>query len=476
MSVQAIVEYIQPLDHILSDSEKIEIVNGQVRLKSQVLASEVLFSNFDTANELTSKRGDKELVFEGTDNTGQVADGVLKFPNQDRSTASYKAIQNITGDFAFRAKLIFNIATTALTRNLVRLVSNVDSSQIRFYLSNQGGGVSRIYREIYDSSGTLISSFITGTRTLSVGSSINIAFSNDDDGNTLTYLDGVLVSTVASPTFDFTNCELLFGDNTSASQSVCCNYDNVQLFNSHAITAAFAFPFPEPTTYSLVEQTVLHNTPFTMSDWSSYDSIYEALTGSQLKQFIHRDTIPYKYNTTTSVWEPIDLTSTFISQCNTKEEIESNRDDFPLTSGIGTQMQFGSVLKSDDGYTTPILDNYSLNYGKTVKPDAPSTCLVKGTFFNVLGKSVTDVEIEISSKDHMAGPIFVGPSAKEPVNADGSFAIQIIETETINKTIDWTFHYKENGEAKTFVIKRLTIRNLAERTFEQVLSDSGKSL
>ena len=88
MSATTLIEFDDPTEHTF-DAVKMELANDKGRLKSLVSANEILFSNFDTNGDLVSKRGGKNIIFEGTDNTGQVANGLLSFPNQDNSIATY---------------------------------------------------------------------------------------------------------------------------------------------------------------------------------------------------------------------------------------------------------------------------------------------------------------------------------------------------------------------------------------------------
>ena len=92
MSVLSLIEFDDVTEHSF-DNTKMELLNDKGQLKSQVSANEILFSNFE-GNVLpvlpeVSKRGDKTLVFSGTNNTGEIIGGVLNFPNNDASIGTY---------------------------------------------------------------------------------------------------------------------------------------------------------------------------------------------------------------------------------------------------------------------------------------------------------------------------------------------------------------------------------------------------
>jgi len=249
MSVTTLIEFDDASEHTF-DSALLILTGDRGLLKSLVSSNEVLFSNFDTNSDVVSKRGAKTIVFGGTANTGEVLGGVLNFPNQDGSKATYSNIVDIVDDFAFRCKVNSNVTTVSGDRDLVVLDSNNDQSRIRFLMVNAGGGLTRISREIRDSSGSITANTVLTTEDLSTDPNFEIAFSNDDNGNTLTFFNGVIVSTIASPSFDFTDSDIVFGDTFVATS----DYDDFQLFKSDEITAAFAFPFPEPTTFSIAEK------------------------------------------------------------------------------------------------------------------------------------------------------------------------------------------------------------------------------
>lgn len=439
MSATTLIEFDDVTEHTF-DSTKLTLLDDKGQLKSQVSANEILFSNFDGTglDPLISKRGNKTLVFGGVANTGQISGGVLDFPNQDRSIASYQNITDIVDDFAFRAKLISNISTTVFERNAVRLISNVDSSQIRFFISNQGGGVSRMNREIINSSGATVSNLVLATKTMSPGTTWNIAFSNDDDGNTLTFVDGVLLSTVASPPFDFTDCELRFGDNQGANNTAWCDYDNVQLFDAHEITANYAFPFPEPTTYVLTEQTLLTQIPFLLDEVLDFSIINEILADTQLKHYLLINLNPFYHDG--SNWVESNGT---LAQSNTPAEILANISTLPIVKGVGAYLQVASIFKSDLGYDTAVIESISLKYKFAFKPSDLSLTLVYGTIVDNSGMPVEGATVRVNSDDKFFDNAFVGPTAKAVTNSQGKFSLTVVETETSGTTVDFTVEYKQ---------------------------------
>jgi len=432
MSVTTLIEMDDASEHTLPAN--IELALGQAKLKSLVLASEILFSNFDTDAELLSKRGAKTLILSGVENTGQVLGGVLKFPNQDRSLGTYSNITDIVDDFAIRSRVEMEVATLVSDRDLVVLSSNVDNSMVRFCTGNQGSGISRVYREITDSSGSIIDNTILGIRNFTTDPDFNIAFSNDDDGNTLTYLDGVLVSTIASPLFDFTDCDLILGNNVKSVAS----FDNLQLFKGHAITSAFVFPFPEPTTYSIAEETMLTNIPFLVDEMTFIDIILEALSGTGIGHFLVLNQNRYWHNATTWV-----ISNSTLAETNTVAEILANLSTLPIVKGVGAYFQIGHIFKSELGYITPLIESLTMKYTFQFIPDDVSLCIVYGTILDNAGCPIEGATVRVNSSDKFFNAAFIGPSSKVLTNAQGKFSISVVETETDGTAVDFTVEYTE---------------------------------
>lgn len=465
-------EFNDTLEH-LYDPTKLEIINGEVKLKSQALAGEILFANYDADGIDSSKRGGKTIIFEGVNNTGEVKDGVLKFATEDRSIGSYKNITDIVADFGFRARVESNILTTVQEREIVRLVSNIDSSQIRFYLQNQGAGISRVKREITNSAGAVVSDLIIATADLSVMPNYNIAFSNEGNIENRTYFNGVLVSTVTFTNFDFTDCDLIFGDDTSGVRTATSNYDNVQLWSSDAIQSDFDFPFPEATTYSLLEQEILTTVPYLMDQLIDFEVSIEQLNGSLIKSYFLRNVSRYWFNTVSSLWEVQSPILPKINQSNTQEEIKANASSFPLTKNIGAYIQVFNVMKSSpDGYTTPILDFFLLEFIFRFKLADIRLCTVYGGVFDNNGRPMSGVKIEVNSKDYFYNNSFIAGKGETLTNSDGLWSLTVVETTSDATSVDFKFTYTEDQKLVPKTFKRRIIPIESSKRFVDLLLEA----
>lgn len=435
MSITSLIEFDDVSEHTF-DAAKLTLLNDKGQLKNLVSADEIIFSNYDTDNDLVSKRGAKTLILGGVDNTGLVSGGVLSFPNEDKSIASYENIINIVDDFSFRCKIKSNVLTIVTDAMLLQLISNVDSSKIIFYMQNQGGGITRIRRQIITGAGANVSDTILALLDLSVDSDFEIMFSNDDDGVTTTniaYGNNLLEFLFTSPIIDFTDCRVEFSDTTKAP----ANYDDFQLFKSIAIPVE-SFPYPEPTDFDTAENILFTTIPFIVDEFISIDIIHEILANTQLKFFITLDGQAHYHDL--AAWVVSDRT---LAQANTLVEMQAAIQTIPVIKGIGKIAQLASIFKSDLGYATALVELMTLEYKMSFKSGDVTFCNVFGTIIDNAGRPVEGATIRVQSVDKFFDNVFIGPSAKAITNSQGKFSISIPETVTDDTAVDITIEYTE---------------------------------
>lgn len=441
MSATEIIEFNDVTEHTF-DNTKLTLLNDKGQLLSQVSPDEIFFANYDGLGDgsggapvALSRRGGKTAIFSGVNNTASVTGGLLTF-QEDRSVATYQNITDIVDDFAFRCRIQAIITSTVVDRDLFSLKSNVDSSEIRFFFSNNESGITRMNAQMIDSVGGITNSTAIVIKDLSVDPNWNIAISNDDNGNILFYVDGVLKKTLVSPAFDFTDMNIIFGDNSVNFSAA--NFDNVQLFKSDAILADFAFPFPELTTFVLSEQAMITDIPAIVDEVLDVTIVHTIPLLTQLKFFTLIDGVSLWFDATNWV-----TSARTLAQTNTEAEIKANLSALPLTKGIGSILQFGHVFKSDSGYATPLLERLTIEYKLSFKSGDVTTCTVFGTVRDNSNKAVAGATIRVQSSDKFFNNVFIGPSAKVVTTAEGKFSISVPETVTAGLTVDFTIDYIE---------------------------------
>lgn len=474
MSVTSLIEFDDAAEHEF-DSSTLELASDKGGLKSQVDTNEVLFSNFDTDDELTSKRGAKELTFGGAANTGQVSSGLLSFPNNDQSTATYLNITDIVDDFAVRFKAISKITTPATAKQIARLKSNVDLSEIRWRYQNQGGGVARIYCTVINSAGATVSDFTLGTVTLAVGTVTNLAVSHDADGSFRMFYNGALVNTISAPSFDFTNCNLRFGNTGGATELASANIDNVQLWKSPFLTAAYTYPTPEATTYVLPEQRMNTKIPLLVDEILDIDIAAEVPADSQLTHGVEVNGDLYVYDSGSGVWVLADLTSTLIDQGTSAAVMKANitkLNDAVIVKDIGKVVEIVHFFKSDSGYATPLIESVTLKYKHTFKSGNIPLCTVLLTVKNKLGEVVPDASIWISGEDTLLANTLLGPTGKKTTNAQGKISVAIPQGITVDFRVGFTEPSldettgEEGTEFRTFELSGQLIPSLPVQNFD----------
>lgn len=469
MSATVLVEFDDAAEHNIPP--QLTLLDDKGQMKSQVLASEVLFANFDTDDELTSKRGAKELVLGGVNNTGAVSGGRLVLA-ADRSYGQYQ-ITDIVDDFGVRFAAYYNRTVIPGTpTQMAYLQSNVDSSRIEWRYQNQGGGIMRIYCKVLDSSGSTIADFSMGTQTAALDLLTNVAVSNDDDGNLLMFLNGALVNTIVSPAFDFTDCTLRLGND--GTTNAAASFDNVQVFNAHVMTSGYAFPFPEPTTYVLTEHVMETYIPFVVDEIISLAIVHQIPTGAALKFGFDLNGVKYAHDG--SNWAPVDLVQPLLAQANTEAELIANLSTLPIVKGIGKTVKIWSVFQSTSGYATGLIESLTMKYKRTLKPGAITSCNVKFRVVDNEGEPIEGATIRVQSKDKFMNNNLIGPSAKATTDTDGQTTMSIPETETDGTSVNITTEYIEkqlvDGVETDVLIekvyKKRIIPNAAEAEFEDL--------
>ena len=436
MSATTLIEFDDLSEHTF-DATKLALVNDKGQEKTQFLSSEILFSNFD-GNTLptlpeVSKRGVKTLVFGGVDNTGQVLGGVLNFPNQDLSNASYKNIVDVVDDFSFKVKVNMSVATVVSDRDIINMLSNIDNSKIRFYLMNDGSGITRIKREIIDSAGAITSDVVLTLADFAINPDFEISFSNDDNGNTLTYVNGVLFSTIASPAFDFTDFDFIFNDGTKA----VADFDDAQLWKA-VVPLAIGAISPEDTTFDLLENTMLTVIPFLLDEVTAFSVINEIPSDTQLKHFLVLNLNQIYHDG--ADWVESNGT---LAQANTAAEISAKLDTLPIVKGLGKMLQIGHVFKSDLGYATALIESLTIKYKFQFKPDDVKTNIIFGTVLDNSKNPVEGATVRVDSDDKFYSGAFIGPTSKAISNAQGKYTIGIVETISTNSTVDICIEYSQ---------------------------------
>ncbi len=452
MSITTLVEFDNPANHTF-DSSKITVSGGQVKQASQVLPSEILYHNFNGLGVFSTDRGGHSFDLTLNANIGS---GKLNLDSNDLSTAIIPSISGITDTFTIQFKLYPNFTTvTEAYMNVLYFRSNVDGSSVRVYLQNQGGGITRVWREVRNAGGFTINNNILGTFDYSVVTVTEFALTFSPT-TINSYIDGILVNSFAGVVVDMSDCRIQFGVGITPYSS---NYsiDDVALHSAVIINANYTSPSPELYLYSTSASNILTSLQI------SADALYGFActrdvdpTLNNVTAQIYKDGKPYYL--VGSVWTLSDGT---YAQSSSLLDIANNIASFPVTKGIGANFQVSLFLISISGYDTPTVDSYLITYDYGFEGELVGICAVYGQVFDSSGKPVEGATIEVDGKDFLYGNVLVAPKTSTTTDADGSFSISVVETATTNNFVNFKIIYKEGSTKKTFNYSKKIIPNAA---------------
>lgn len=433
MAVTILREFDTASQHTYSASE-LELLSGQAVVKSAVVSTEVMYANYSEAGRLNSTRGSKDIVFSGTANTGEVAGGVLNFPNADASIGTYSNITEVVDDFSYSVLVRMNQGTVTSDRTVLEIVSNIDSGKHVWIVSNAGGSNSTIKFRGYNAAGALTHDLALTTVDLSANPTFEIGLWNDNSGNMKCLLGGVPQASPASLDSVFTDFNIILGNTVK----VVCDYDNLRVWNA-VIALDTSSPQGEALTYGQLENIMMTPIPGTVDSIVSLIIAELINSGAELKHFISIDSKYFYWDG--SAWS---TSVGSLATANSSTDFVANISTVSLVANVGANVSIGHVFKSTDGYTTPYLEYFSILVGQTSTTTALTLCTVSGVVKDLNGVPVSGAVIRVNSTDRHEGNTFLGPSAKTTSDAKGEFEMTIPETATAGTTVDFDIEYQEN--------------------------------
>lgn len=455
------IDYDTPNDYEF-DPDVIEIANGYASLKQRDTTGEVFYFNFD--NGLLSKLGNKSIVLGGANNTGLVSNKWLTFPNIDLSHATIENLTEFSGDFSLRCRIRINDAVVGANQSLIAVKSKINGEMLKLLLQPQGGGVTRIIMRTYDSGGAISSGTVLVGKTLTVGEEIDIALTyNQAQGKSKGYVDGINLGEIVYALTSFSLVDIQLAGDTLA----VCDYGNLQAFNTLAFEGGYTSPLPEQTLFSLNAPTVKFLVPLAMDSWAGISSLTEELNSDSVRYVVERNGVCYWHNG--AEWTQCLSDLDIFLQSNTIAEIQANVSTFPLSPGISTSIKIVSLLHSNDGYTSPKLEEMTLTYSAQLNSDAITVCNVSGYILDNSGAPISGALVEVDSKDYLNANSLITKKITTVTDSRGKWDISIVETETTSKTVNFLFSYEENGETKVFSRKKLIIPNAVSALFSALV-------
>jgi len=462
MALQQLYPFTTPANYTY-DSSLVEIVGGKAQLKDQIDSDETAYNNFTTKDLFRNIAGSAIGTLAGS---AAIVGGLLNLPN---ATASWT--------FNPQSMLGADPNIGCIRLKITPNYSGSPGTNQYFYEEKQSGGQNRIW--IYhNTSGNLAvewrNSAGSGEGTLSTawspvsGTTYEIELNfNTTTGTQKIYIDGVQLGGDHGATFTRTATATL---GIIGISSIVQNFDadDFQRFSAIKHTANFASEIPRSvpqTTYVTTNPTVKPNTSVAAD---ALTSLTETVTtpGS--------DTVTYTISVAgqEKYWDGaawVDSNGT-LAQTNSAADIAANAAALDISSGA---IIFPVVyLHSDDGSTTPDVDELTMSYDHFQPQGACNQCIVTGYILDNC-QPISGAKLTITSDPD--NPFFTNDSlhsiAEElTTNAAGYFEFTLAETATANYKLDVLVEYTDlsgNAQAKEF---KIIVPNQSTATLEDIVA------
>jgi len=449
MSIKAVIEYTDPTDFTFDPTE-MEVSGGKLRLKSQVLASETSFYDFNTDGDNNPVRGTFPVIPQGT---AEVIGGRLELPNSaaDKITIDTAGIPTNKGSIHF--KLLTNFATVGANIDLLSLRGGLQAIQ-RLHIGDNGGGdVKLVWQLIGDVLPSVIST-VVAVFPLNTVDGHDILLSWDlDAGDHRFFVDGVQTfAGTGTNTFTIDGSYVYTMGSDIHGTPSDFSIDDLQFFNEAIKTDSdpIPFPFPEPTAYKAGNFKAALNPALTMDTINAFTEIVTLLDG-QVKYLFSFDSMRIYWDG--AAWV---LSNGSFLQSNTAAEISANLATLPITQGVTMRLE----IFLDTGANlniAPTAESLTIDYNFFLSILNPSTCIVYGTVKDNSGAAVGGAKITFDTPDHFYGENFIAPSVTGFSGADGVFSLSLVETESTGVLSTCTIEYKQGKNTVSTKFTGITI-------------------
>lgn len=465
MALQQVYPFTTPGNYTY-DANLVEVVGGKAQLKNQIDPDELFYNNFATKDLLrTTGGGSATGTLAGS---AAVAGGLLSIPNA-------------TGSWTINPQLMLgadpNIGCIRL--KYTPQYSGSPGTTQYIYEEKFSSGANRIW--IYhNTSGNLQVEFRNsagaGAGTLAAiagwaptaGTTYEIELNfNTTTGTQKLYLNGVQQGPDHGATFVRTATANLgvigFG---SIVQNF--NVDDFQRFGAMKHTSNFASEIPRTvpeTTYSLTNPTIRPNTTVAADALAGLsDAVTEPGSDSVTHTISVAGTEKYWDG---AAWSDSDGS---LAQTNSAAVIAANAAALDISGGATIFPV--TYLHSDDGSTTPDIDELTLSYDHFQPQGACNACIITGYVLDNCGP-ISGAKLTITSDPD--NPFFTNDNLNSvnietTTNAAGYFEFTCVETATANVRLDVLIEYTDlsgDPQVKEF---QIIVPNQATATLEDIVA------
>lgn len=471
--------YNEP-DNQIFDDTKVQIIGGDVKLLAIVSGAEAeLYAKLDDNKGLVA------IDSSGNDNHGGFQGGYTE--NQwtpGKINSAIKGISSSNGFINFNQLINFERTDPFSLECWVKYTSTTFQSIIsKLHVGGAFEGYS-----LGLSSGKI--RFVIRDLSLNINAVESVNLYNDGlwhhvvvsyDGNSIAsginiYVDNALdTNIVSSATLSATitnsaDFQISGRDGNNDCIDITTLIDEVLVYSRELTTAEIAFRWnsgngtqviPGATTsFSTDNPRVESKVAILMTQILDVNAT-ETITGSdEVRRIIDVNGVDFYWSGI--AWIP----SSGPTQTNPLAEIKANAPSLDL--GAGKLVKFPYYLHSNDGSTTPIVSDQTIDFDSITAPvDEPNQCLVTGIFLDGNNDPISNGIIEIYPTCNIA--IYNGSAEicieKQTINteADGSWEAFVTETENM----DILFYFKFICDSYTKIFKR-GIPNVTTESFAEL--------
>jgi len=461
LTVKITYPFTTPGNYIY-DSDKVEIVGGVARLKSQVPPDETFYANYKNNINGTRGKGDltgipfggasvlnEKLDLAHNDNRYVQYDADLNADSQQVGCVNFKVIPNYSG-IPTSNEYYFTIFKN--TGDVANLISFIHSA-----------AAGNLFISIYDSSAVVKVSINIPAFSPVSGTPYEFELNYDGDtGTTRLFIDGIQQGATNTNTFtrDSSINFLRIGEYYTGTNTSNFFIDDVVIYDTVQHTANYT---PQPvseTVYPTTNPTVEMTTGFDLEALEGFIETSTKTGSDEIKYDLKKGNDWTYY----SAGNWLVTTGENYSESNTAGAIDAVKDTFTDT-GISSKVKL--FLHSANGSTTPEIDILEVDYNfYGGQPTPPDTCIVFGYCYDENNIPLEGVEIEI----YLTKPKSVYDSeillVTSPINLTsnsiGYWDISLIESTTLDAHYVFKFTYDATSRNYVKIVPDEVSKNFAE--------------
>ena len=449
MSSITIKNYDTPSELTYPTSD-IEIVTS-AKLKKFTYTGELLFSDFELGVDARRSVASPTATVVGS---AAAVGGLLELPAASQIRYTDAANVGLGNTFCIEFDIVPSwTGTPASQINVFGGSDSLASQNNMVQMAIDTFGSIRVY--IYSSTGVpILNGDIVGTLTAVAGTSYHFSLNVDfTAGASYLFIDGVKgTEYISTGTRSTTGANFNVGAQyNGASSSIAYKIDNFRLWSSVQHTADYT-PNSGYYDYVITSPSVVHKTGCGVTDIQALTISSSAPAGSAIHHHIHFNSVMYWWDG--AAWSVSDGS---VSESNTAAEITTNIVTFDASAN--GEFVLMSLLESTDGFTTPEITSFTIEYTFFNLAETLLKCLVPFEVYDSSGVPVEGAKVTIDINDFWYKNALIAPKVSATTDSDGKGQIEVVETETNSATANITIEYKDSGKVKKLTYTEKTIPN-----------------